>query len=1010
MTYVAILTLGLVAAGLLPVSLIPDIDIPEVTVQVSRPGESVRQIEEGIVAPIRYQLMQLPHLNNMSSESRDGRALIRLRFSHGADINYAFIDVNEKIDAAMRNLPSDMERPAIIKASASDLPVFYINMWQENANEQQFMELSTLARAVLIKRLEQLPEVAMVDVTGHLEPELYIEPNEALLKSLGVTHYDIINALEQNNLSMGSLQVSDGQYLFNIRFSNTMQSVDDVKDIRLRVGSRFMSLKELANIGLRPQQQEGAFLNGEERALSLAIIKQSDARMKDLRSGVQGMLDRFDREYPQVKSQIIRDQTALLTFSINDLRDNLVIGGLLSFVILFFFLKDDRSPWLIGISIPTGLIISLLFFYLAGISINIISLSGLILGIGLMIDNSIIVIDNITQFVERGEPLVEACIKATTEVIRPLLSSVLTTCAVFVPLVFLSGISGALFYDQALGVAIGLMASLIVSITILPVLYYLFHIKASKKDKIRKGRITMILQKINLFKIEENYAKGFDWVFKYRKASIVICLSLLIPTVLLGLYMQKERFPHFQHSDILLTIDWNERINLDENCERLNLINRAVDDLSLLSTSYAGTQKYLLHKDLDQSVSEAQMYFDCHSENDLKLLEAEINALLRKEWPLAIFDFIVPETIFEKLFESDQAVLIAKVSDSQVRGVPAYPVMAEISERINALYPEAGIMPPAAESYIEISAIPERLLLYDVDASVLYEHLRIAVNAWQVGVLHSGSQYIPMVIGNPPAGIESLLNELMVVNRHQLDIPVKALVSIHIKEDYKSLMGDGQGAFVPISFHKVPTGDVDNFMNQISHKLKDEYRVDTTFTGSWFGSRQLINELAVVLLIALALLYFILAAQFESLSQPLILLLEIPIAIFGGLLLLWMFGGSINIMSMIGIIVMCGVVINDSILKIDTINRLRAEGMPLLEAIKEGGHRRLKSIIMTALTTVLALMPVLWGSGMGSELQKPLTLTVIGGMIIGTVISLYVIPLCYYYLYREKQSSVSNEQ
>ncbi|NLX72367.1 MAG: efflux RND transporter permease subunit [Bacteroidales bacterium] len=381
---------------------------------------------------------------------------------------------------------------------------------------------------------------------------------------------------------------------------------------------------------------------------------------------------------------------------------------------------------------------------------------------------------------------------------------------------------------------------------------------------------------------------------------------------------------------------------------------------------------------------------------------------MKEQWPGALLELQVPETIFEKLFESDPAVIVAKVSDNQSRGVPDYPRMTEISSRLNTLYPEAGIMSPAAESYIEISAIPERLLLYDVDPGALYERLRIALNAHQVDVLHSGSQYIPIVIGNSPKGIENLLNELMVENRHQLEIPVKALVNSKIKEDYKILMGDEQGPFVPVSFHTVPTRDVEGLMGDISRKLKDEYKVDTSFAGSFFGSRQLIKELAVVLLIALALLYFILAAQFESLAQPFIILLEIPIAIFGGLIMLWLFGGSINIMSMIGIIVMCGVVINDSILKIDTINHLRLEGMPVFEAIKEGGHRRLKSIIMTALTTVLALMPVIWGSGMGSELQKPLALTVIGGMVIGTLISLYVIPLFYYYLYRNK--TVSSQQ
>jgi multidrug efflux pump subunit AcrB len=222
MAFMAILTLGIVSSRLLPVSLMPEIDIPEITIQVNRPGETARQIEEGIIGTMRYNLMQIPHLEELTSESFDGRATIRLRFSYGADINYAFIDVNEKTDEAMRYLPSDMERPAIIKATASDLPVFYINIWMDNADDQKFLEMSDLTRSVIIKRLEQLEQVAMVDVTGHLQPELFIEPDEKLLRSLGVSHQVIINALDQNNLSMGSIEVADGQYRFNIRFANRL--------------------------------------------------------------------------------------------------------------------------------------------------------------------------------------------------------------------------------------------------------------------------------------------------------------------------------------------------------------------------------------------------------------------------------------------------------------------------------------------------------------------------------------------------------------------------------------------------------------------------------------------------------------------------------------------------------------------------------------------------------------------------------------------------------------------
>jgi multidrug efflux pump subunit AcrB len=1000
MTFTAIMVLGLVASGYLPVSLMPNIDIPEITVQVNRSGESAREIDEGIVSPLRYQLMQVPHLDKLSTESRNGAATLRLRFNYGADINYAFIDVNEKVDAAMDNLPDDMDRPAIVKASASDLPVFYVNIWKENTDEIRFMELSQLTQAVIIKRMEQLPQVAMVDITGHAEPELFIKPDEERLTALGITHDDISSAIEENNLTMGSLQVVDGQYIFNIRFSNTLRTIDDVKNIRLNTGKRLFKLEELARIEKRQRNREGAFFANDHAALSLAVIKQSDARMADLKKNVNHLISLLKNDYPDLHFDVVRDQTALLEYSINNLQQNLLFGGILAFLILFFFLKDARSPWLIGISVPVSLVVAFLFFHMAGLSINIISLSGLILGVGMMIDNSIIVIDNITQYIYRGEKLSLACIKGTNEVIRPLISSVLTTCAVFVPLIFLSGISGALFYDQAVAVAIGLTASLFVSITLIPVLYHLFRYRSEKKGKLYNGKMTRLLQRLDVFKSETLYEKGFDHIFKHRKLTIALFIFLLIPAALLFLYLPKERFPQFKQNELLLHIDWNEKLNLDENLRRTALIRATADNLYQISNTYAGTQKYKLHKEIDQSVSEALVYFRCKNNRDLRSLKNKLADTFQNKFQRAIITWKAPSNIFEKLFEEDQPLLLVRVSNSSERGFPDIDEMQKMVGQLNSGLPGTEIAMPASERYMEIHTRPERLALYNIKYSTLFQTLKAALNAWQVGVLHTGSQYVPMVIGNTPHSVDKLLNELKVSNQNNTKIPVKELISIRTKHDYKILNGSSQGSFVPLAVST--NADVPSLIQRMSAMLKTNYDADTQFSGSWFSSRQLIKELIIVLFISLILLYFILAAQFESLVQPLILLLEVPIDIAGALLLLWLFGGTLNLMSMIGLVVMSGIIINDSILKIDTINHLRKDGMPLLNAIREGGHRRLKPIIMTSITTILALVPVLWSGSMGSELQRPLALTVIGGMILGTIVSLYFIPLCYYYLYRKE--------
>ncbi len=346
MTFIAILLLGAVAANLLPVSLMPDADIPEITVQVERPGVSVRELENTVVRPLRQSLMQVAHLDDITSESREGYSLVRLRFKYNTDINYAFIDVNEKVDGVMRQLPRDIERPAIIKASATDLPVFYINVQsaKDSTKTARFMELCEFTDAVIKRRLEQLPQIAMVDITGQLWPELYILPNAERMKTLGLRQSVIQQALKENNITLGSLKVFDGQYQYNIRFTNSLRGVEDVKNLFIKSNNRILQIKDIAEVGLRPRTREGMFLQGGSEALSLAIIKQSDARMEELKLEVDKLLEIFEKDFPEVEMTLTRDQTGILKFAIENLKQSLILGGILAFLLMFMFLKDLRSP------------------------------------------------------------------------------------------------------------------------------------------------------------------------------------------------------------------------------------------------------------------------------------------------------------------------------------------------------------------------------------------------------------------------------------------------------------------------------------------------------------------------------------------------------------------------------------------------------------------------------------------------------------------------------------------
>lgn len=998
MTFLALLMLGFVASTRLPVSLMPDIDIPEITVAISRPDVSAREMENTVVSIIRRNLMQVQGVDRIESESRNGSAIIRLSFKFGNDINLAFMEVNEKIDASMNNLPNDLERPRIIKASATDIPVFMLNITlnDKDAGEEKFIELSEFSETVIKKRIEQLPEVGMADITGQIKREIYITPDKNKMRGLGITDNDINEAVRLNNINIGSILVKVGKYLYNLEFTSYLKELSEVGDIYIRKGSRILQLKDIAEVGIRQERPRGTYFSNGKRAVSLAIIKESTAKMSDLEDKMTEILSIFGSEYPQLNFEISQDQTRLLDYSISNLRGSLLAGGVLAFLLMFFFLRDGKAPLIIGFSIPATLIISLLIFYLAGLSINIISLAGLILGIGMMIDNSIVVIENITQWIDRGLSLTEACVKGTNEVITPLISSVLVTCAVFIPLIFLSGISGALFYDQAIAIVIGQGVSLLVGVTLLPTIYYLLY----KNGK--EGLLTKLVKKISIKNIEDRYERGMNFFFRYRTGTMISFGVIIMIMLWFFMTMEKEKFPEVKKDELVVNIDWNENITLDENISRIRSLTESGSNLIVQTNAFIGEQQFLFNRDYDQSYTQSKIYIKADSYESASDAEERCYQFIRNNYPGALIEVTAQQNIFEKIFEASEEQLVAEVSLMKVKEVPPVDRMAGIVERMREKWPEAGISMPSLEDKIHLKIDPDRLLLYDLEPMNLYNSLKSSLNQYNIGELRASYELLPIVLSDREMKISDIISSGSVLNTSGVSIPVKEIVSVDRVHDYKVIKGGINGEYVPVSLD-ISTNKPAVITSEIREMITTDPDLTVSFSGSLITGQKLFRELAIILLVALLLLYFILAAQFESLTQPLIVLLEIPIDIAGALLLVKLWGGTINIMTMIGLIVMSGVIINDSILKVDTINNLRAEGMGLKEAIYTGGSRRLKPIIMVAMASLFSTIPILFSQGMGSELQRPMALALIGGMSVGTFVSLYFIPLAYWYIYRRKE-------
>ena len=1003
MCVIAIIILSVVGTSRLPVSLMPAIDIPQITVQVTASGMSVREVERSVMRPLKSQLSQVAGLKSIHVESKSDAGLIRMEFEPNANIDLIFIGVNEKLDRAASSLPDQVERPKIVKASVTDIPAFYLNLTfkqgEKHAPDQpeqpgiRFGELGQFARNIVCKRIEQLPQTAMVDVTGVVTPEYLCVPDQAKLTSMGVGIELLENAISSSNVSLGSLSIKDGQRRYNIHFDSKILTKEDIEEIYINHHGRVYQFKDLCRIIERPAPRNGLVRSNGKPAISMAIIKQNDARMSDLQESIHTLIGQLEKEYPEINFELTRDQTSLLSYSLSNLADNLLLGAFLAAVIIFFFMKDFRSPALIVFTIPLALIVTMLVFHLIGMSLNIISLSGLILGTGMMVDNSIIVIDNISQKWETEERLTVAIPKAVAEVFTPMLSSVLTTCSVFIPLIFLSGTAGALFFDQAMAITAALFSSLAVSVLVLPV--YFFAMYKKQKRMVENAFIKKHLS----FDFYGPYEAAMNWTLRHGRQLGVFFMLLVPALVIIYPMMEKSRLPKISHDDTLLTIDWNSALSLEENDLRSYRVLMKVDSLLAQSTSMVGVQQFLLGHTKDISTSESILYLKAHDSDELEAVKEVVADYFSTHYPTARYSFEASGNLFNMIFPEKSTPLIAELH-SRDGNAPSVAKVEALIQSWKASFPNIQIPELVKEQNIKYVADAEAMTLYGIGFNDIHHQMKNIISQNTLFRINKGGLSIPVTTGENHAELSDILKG-KVRNRKGVEVPLHLVIHETRSTDFKKLYSGAGGEYYPVPMN-VDSRDVDDLMEQIDEQMKGHPDFFVTYSGDYFASRQLVKELAIILLVAISLLYFILAAQFESVVQPFIILSEIVVDVLVVLIGLWFFGESLNIMSMIGLIVMSGIVINDSILKVDTINRLRKEGLPTLKAVIVGGHNRLKPIIMTSLTTILAIVPFLNHSDMGSDLQYPLSLAIIIGMFVGTLVSLYFVPLVYYLIYRNK--------
>jgi multidrug efflux pump subunit AcrB len=995
LSFTALLIAGWILAGKVPVSLLPDIAVPKIMIRVSYPNTPAAALEQNALRVIRESLAELDHLKNIESRAASHTGLIYLFFDHGTRMDLAYVEVNEKLDRLANALPADMERPQVMRINTADIPVIRLQVIPKDGSS--YLEVSALAAHILKKRLEQIDGVSLVDINGQQTEVITVTPDEEKLAALGLDNAAVIQAIRGANSYLGNLSVKDGQYRYFVKLSNTLHVVNDIAKLPVSTkGGAIIALQEVARVELEAAAPMGYHLYNGREGLVITVQKQPGSRMNELVPKVKAAFEQFSKDYPNIDFAWTRDQTFLLDAGIDNLTQDLIYGGIMTVALLFMFLGNWATPTLMSISIPLSLIITFIFFYLFGISFNIISLSGLALGIGMLIDNSIVVVDSINRKGREGLSMADSSVAGTNAVMAPVISQVLTTVAVYAPLVLLSGMAGALVADQSIALTISLGVSLLVAFMLVPLLYTLFLRQSPGK----RGEDTVFYRRV-----AEGYHRMIGYIMRHKRLFFIATLLMMPLGCWIAVCLPVSSLPSINKKDRLLLVDWNEPIDAQENLRRTKQLNAVLQPWCKITESETGIRQFLLQQ-RENTVTTAELYYSCRDHVFRVHADEEAGKWLQARYPDASWQLMDAPDAFTQLFLSETPYFEARFKAlSNDRSEIAYAKLEKALLSGGLQFRRGDGM--VREPNVSITLDHHMMALYGIDRAAIEDVLRQLFGTLRISELKRFGDVRSIRLKTSRGTLEEKMSS-HVTAMNGVEYPLNRFVTLSYNDQQKFITADRSGVYGAITFteqaiRKADPGSLQRFITTIA--AASGYSVD--FTGQYFENRQQLHQLWWIFSIVLLLLYFILALQYESLLLPVLVMLTIPLGITGAMLLLWVAGGSLNVMTAIGLVVVLGLIVDDPILKVETLRKLeeryRQEGYTrddrlLEQMIHEAGSTCLKPLLMVSLTTSIAMAPVLFVGGIGNELQRPLALVIIGGLTLGTFFTTWFIPLAYWYM------------
>ena len=995
---------GIVSYFNLDQALMPDMDLPIAVVMTTYVGASPEEIEELISKPMEESLGSIANVDTVTSYSSTNSSMVLLQFVDGTDIDMAAVDMRDKIDQMKSTLPDAAGDPMVIKMDINAMPIT-IGVKAENMDLES---LNDLLEDNVVNRLERIEGVASVSLSGGITNEVRITVDPVKLAGYGLTTSTLSGLLAAENMNLPSGDLTQGNTTVAVRTIGEFTSVQEINNLPIPTSTgAVIHLSDVARVEqVEADRDSFTYINGEKGIL-LSVDKQSTANLVKVSQSLKDEIAKLQRDYPELEIDMLSDTSDYIEMSLSNITETALLAAVIAFFVLLLFLKNAVTAGIIAVSIPTSIMATFALMHVTDINMNMLSMGGVAIGIGMLVDNSVVVLDSIYQYYERGYTAAESAEIGAKEVSMAIIASTLTTVAVFLPMALIGGTTGAMMKNLSFTIMYALIASVVVALTFVPMACALLLKRETKTFVWKNLKFLSFLDRWEgaIDTLSRKYEKLLKWALRHRKKTVLTVLLVFILSLCSIPLAGMDFMASMDEGVATISVDLPNGTDLDTTEETTLEVLYRLQDIPEADVVYANVGSGML----SSGTNSASITMNLVDAKDRKRSTEEVCDDIEKllaDIPGADITVSSSDSAMGSLASADvtmnvygyDAATLVDVEDELIDKLSQVDGLSDVEGSTGDTVPEAKVTIDRAKAS-----------QYGITTASVAGALSTAISGSTATQYKLDGTEIDVVIRYDTNSVNYLtdLNNLTVTSAYGTQVPLSDVATITMDESATTIMRENQKNYITIS------ANADNMSTSEAQKLVEKAMADIElpdgctyqFSGMMEKMNDTFRSLEIAMVVAVLLVYMIMASQFESLRYPFIVMFSMPLAITGAIIGLLITGNTITMPAMMGFVMLIGMVVNNGIVLVDYTNQLMDRGMNCYDALTSAGPRRLRPILMTTLTTVLGMVPMALATSEGSEMMQALAIAVIFGLTLSTVVTLIFIPVLYMWMNERKRKS-----